>query len=138
LIYSGLVIAGRPGSFRVHFLFFFVFMSGKKGRPKQAVRQERHIGFFLTHAQFAVVQRKMEAAHVNISDYMRQVAVQSEVRAKWTAEEREMVKQLIGMSADLHGLAIAAREQGIAGAEELFRVYRDQMDVVIKKLCHDR
>lgn len=85
-------------------------MSKKKGRPKKAVtvRQERHVGFFLTHAQFAIVERKMEQAHVNISDYMRQVAVHSEVRAKWTAEEREMVRKLVGLSVDLHGLLVVA------------------------------
>ena len=86
-------------------------MGKKKGRPKKAVKQERQIGFFLTLAQFAVVERKMGEARVNISDYMRQVAVQGEVRAKWTPEEREMVRTLVGMSVRLHDLVVAAQEQ---------------------------
>ena len=113
-------------------------MSKKKGRPKKAVRQERNIGFFLTHAQFAIVERKMELARVNISDYMRQVAVQGEVRAKWTPEERELVRKLVGMSVDLHGLMVVAQEQGVALAVESFRAYRDIIDEVIKKLCDER
>lgn len=113
-------------------------MGKKKGRPKKAVKQERQIGFFLTLAQFAVVERKMGEARVNISDYMRQVAVQGEVRAKWTPEEREMVRTLVGMSVRLHDLVVAAQEQGIAEAVELFRGYRDIMDEIIKKLCDDR
>jgi len=113
-------------------------MSGKKGRPKKAVVQEKMVGFFVTFAQWAVIQRKVEAARVNVSDYMRQVAVEGQVRAKWTAEEREMVKQLIGLSVELHGLVTIAREQGAEAAMELFRGYRNIMDEIIKKLCHDR
>jgi hypothetical protein len=113
-------------------------MGGKRGRPKKAVRQERNIGFFLTHAQYAVVRKKMEKANVNLSDYMRQVAIQGEVRAKWTAEEREMVRTLVGMSVDLHGLKTVAQEQGVAVAADLFLAYRDRMDEIIKKLCDDK
>ncbi|HEV2479526.1 MAG TPA: hypothetical protein VGS79_07670 [Puia sp.] len=113
-------------------------MSGKKGRPRKKVVQEKQIGFYVTFAQWDIIQRKMEVAHVNISDYMRQVAVQGEVRAKWTAEEREMVKKLIGMSVDLHELVTVARERDIAAAMELLLRYRGDLDVIIKKLCHDR
>lgn len=113
-------------------------MSGKKGRPKKAIVQEKNIGFFVTFAQWAVIRRKAEEARVNISDYMRQVAVEGQVRAKWTAEEREMVKGLIGMSVELHGLVTIAQEQGAGTAMEFFRAYRDIMDEIIKKLCHDR
>jgi hypothetical protein len=113
-------------------------MNGKKGRPKKAVVQEKNIGFFVTFTQWAIIERKMAAAGVNISDYMRQMAVQGEVRAKWTAEEREMVKKLIGMSVDLHGLVTVARTQGLAVAMDLFVQYRGELDEIIKKLCHDR
>jgi len=113
-------------------------MSGKKGRPPKKVVQEKMIGFYVTFGQWAIIQRKMEKAHVNVSDYMRQMAVHGEVRAKWTAEEREMVKRLIGMSGDLHGLVTIAGEQGVAVAAELFMKYRGDLDEVIKILCHDR
>jgi hypothetical protein len=113
-------------------------MSGKRGRPKKAIVQEKMVGFYVTFDQWAIIRRKAEKARVNISDYMRQVAIDSQVRAKWTAEEREMVRKLIGMSVELHGLVTIAREQGSTVALELFRGYRDIMDDIIKKLCHDR
>lgn len=114
-------------------------MSGKKGRPpKKGATRDKNIGFYMTLAQYAVIERRAEAAGVNISDYMRQVALQGEVRAKWTAEEREMVKKLIGMSVDLHGLVTVARERGVTVAMELFLEYRGDLDEIIKKLCHDR
>jgi hypothetical protein len=113
-------------------------MSEKRGRPKKAVGREKNIGFYMTHDQYRAIQRKAELAKVNISDYMRQVAIQGEVRARWTEEERVMVKALIGMSADLHGLLVAAREQRVSVAMDMFETYRDIMDEIIKKLCHDR
>ena len=91
-------------------------MSKKVGRPQKAVRQEKNIGFYLTWDQYAVVQRKAERARVNISDYMRQVALAAEVKAKWTEEEREMVKTLIRMSVDLNRLA--GEGSGILGVSE--------------------
>lgn len=113
-------------------------MRGKKGRPRKKVIQKKNIGFYMTLAQYADIEGKAKAAGVNISDYMRQVAIQGEVKAKWTAEERGMVKRLIGMSVDLDGLVTIAREREVDVAVELFMKYRDELDEIIKKLCHDR
>jgi proline dehydrogenase len=110
----------------------------KEGRPKQAVRQEKNIGFFVTKLQYAVIERKAQQAGVNLSDYMRQAAVHGIVKARWTEEERQMVKQLIGISVDIHSLARQAEEQGVAQTAILFLRYRDIVDSVIKKLCHER
>ena len=138
---------------------FLCFMSKKKGRPKQAVRQEKNIGFYLTWDQYAIVQRKAAEARVNISDYMRQVALEAEVKAKWTEEERGMVKMLIGMSVELHRLAEAAVDAdggssaigdpdvsgGTCGSASFytepaafFGGLRDRLDEIIKNLCHAR
>jgi site-specific recombinase XerD len=58
-------------------------MAGKRGRPpKKTATREKNIGFYMTWAQYAVIERRAEAAGVNISDYMRQVAIQGEVRAR--------------------------------------------------------
>lgn len=163
LIFSTLFSPGRPDRFRGVFLFYFAVMSKKIGRPKQAVRQEKNIGFYLTWEQYAVVQRKAALAGVNISDYMRQVALTAGVKARWTEEERGMVKTLIGMSVDLHRLACAAATPGVFGASSgvsgagpaavfgaatpggsgmepaaFFGSLRDEMDLIIKNLCHDR
>jgi hypothetical protein len=110
-------------------------MSEKRGRPKKAIaRREKFIGFYVTHGQYSLIQRKAEKAMVNISDYMRQVAITAEVRARWTAEERDMVKKLIGMSADVHRLA--GKASGVGA--EFFKQFGDELDIIIKHLCHDR
>jgi predicted RNA-binding protein with PIN domain len=109
-----------------------------KGRPKKAVRQEKFVGYFVTKLQYYVIQQKAEEAGVSISDYMRQVAVYGQVKAKWTAEERGMVKKLIGISGDIHQLLERAQKDGANQAALIFASYRDILDEIIKQLCHDR
>lgn len=126
-------------------------MGEKRGRPKKDIpRREKMIGFFVTDEQYALIQGKAGEAMENLSGYMRQVAMAGEVRARWTAEERDMVRKLIGMSADLHRLAEdpssgASGASGGAGAlgaaalgAEFFTQLRDELDIIIKHLCHDR
>jgi len=113
-------------------------MADIKGRPKKAVTREKNIGFFVTMAQYAVILQKAERAHVNISDYMRQMAINGYVKAKWTNEEFLMVKKLTGISAGIHQLVEMAREKGAVQAALYFSQYRDVMDEIIKKLCDAR
>ena len=121
----------------------FCVMGEKRGRPKKDIpRREKNIGFFVTNDQYAIIQGKAAEAMENLSGYMRQVAMAGEVRARWTAEERDMVRKLIGMSADLHRLAEGSRDAGALGASgagaEFFTQLGDKLDIIIKHLCHDR
>ena len=71
-------------------------MSKITGRPKKPVVQEKNIGFFVTRVQYFIIQQKAERAGVNISDYMRQVAITGYVKTRWTAEERDIFKKMVG------------------------------------------
>jgi len=113
-------------------------MGENKGRPKKAKRQEKFRGFFVTEVQNYIIQQKATKAGVNISDYMRQVAVHGQVKAKWTEEERQMVKTLIGISTDIHRLVEIAGKEGAVQTVLFFSKYRDVMDTIIKNLCYDR
>jgi hypothetical protein len=123
---------------------FFFFISGQKsmakirGRPPKARKQEKFVGFFVTKMQYFVIQQKAAKAMVTMSDYMRQVAVNAQVKAKWTEEERQMVKQLIGLSGDIHQLVELARKEGAVRTALLFSKYLGIMDEIVNKLCHDR
>jgi hypothetical protein len=113
-------------------------MSVITGRPKKARKQEKFIGYFVTTAQYFIIQQKAVKAHVNMSDYMRQTAVHGYVKARWTPEERQMIKTLIEMSNDIHRLVDLARTQGAAGTALFFSNYRNAIDEIIKKICHDQ
>jgi hypothetical protein len=63
------------------------------GRPKKAIKQEKFLGFFVTNAQHFIIQHRAASALVNMSDYLRQVAIYGHVKSRWTPEERELFKK---------------------------------------------
>ncbi len=65
------------------------------GRPPKAIKQEKNIGFFVTNEQYSVIQGKAIQAKVNISDYMRQMAVNGYVKVRWTEEDVAMLRDLV-------------------------------------------
>ncbi|MBS1603087.1 MAG: hypothetical protein JST42_10505 [Bacteroidetes bacterium] len=113
-------------------------MVKSKGRPKKDRKQEKFVGYFVTEVQYFVIQQKAAKAGVTISDYMRQVAMSGRVKAKWTAEEREMVRKLVGISGDIHQLVELAGKQGAVQAALYFAGYRGIIDEIKNLLCHDR
>ena len=106
------------------------------GRPKKAKKQEKMLGFFVTKMQYFVIQQKVAKAGVTLSDYMRQVAVYGFVKPRWTAEERDCFKKLVGLSNDLHRLVEMARKEGTSHAMLYFERYRDIIDDAIKLIHH--
>jgi hypothetical protein len=103
------------------------------GRPPKAIKQEKNIGFFVTNKQYAIIQKKAEQAKVNISDYMRQMAINGYVKIRWTEEDVAMLKQLVALSNELNAVAGIAEREGVLSAMLLFGKYRDKIDGVIKK-----
>src|SRR5882762_7453656 len=137
-----IVFPGRPNRRYAGFFLSFGLTLLKRlsdmgkitGRPKKGIKQEKNIGFFVTHAQYFVIQQKAGKAGVNISDYMRQVAIFGEVRTRWTPEEREVFKKLVGISNDLQQLVTIARQEGVLATMLYFEKYRTLIDEVIKRL----
>jgi hypothetical protein len=113
-------------------------MGLREGRPKKAVRQEKNIGFFVTKVQYFIIQQKAAEARVNISDYMRQVAINGQVKARWSKEERELFKKMVGLANDMHQLVRIAEKQGAVDAALYFMKYRDLIDEVLKEFGHDK
>jgi hypothetical protein len=109
-----------------------------KGRPPKAIKQEKSITFFVTNAQYAIILEKAAKAKVNISDYMRQMAVNGYVKIRWTEEDVASLKQLVAFSNDLDRLVTIAGQEGVLSAMLLFGNYRDKIDKAIKQLQHDR
>lgn len=108
------------------------------GRPPKAVKQEKNIGFFVTLVQYAIIQHKATQAGVNISDYMRQMAIYGKVTPRWQPEERDQFKKLVAIANDIHEMVKVAKQEGLLHAMTHFEEYRSVMDEVIKYFRHDK
>ena len=88
--------------------------------------------------QLLIIQNKMARANLNLSEYMREVAVNGQVKARWTEEEREILRKLVGISIDINQLVETAKKEGAVQTTLYFKKYRDLIDETIKKLRDDR
>jgi hypothetical protein len=113
-------------------------MGMHEGRPKKAISQEKNIGFFVTKQQYFIIQEKAARAGVNLSDYLRQTAVYGQVKTRWTEEERELFKKLVGICNDMNLVVRLCQQEGAVSATHYFEQYRDLMDLVIKRFGHDQ
>ena len=112
-------------------------MSKKNGRPRKETIQEKYVGFFVTRIQYFVIQDKVAQSGLNLSDYMRKMAVSGQVVARWQPEDRELFKKLVGIANDIQRLVKTAQEQNVLKAMLYFEEYGRVMDEVIKKLNHE-
>jgi hypothetical protein len=112
-------------------------MGMRTGRPPKAIKQEKFLGFWVTRKQHFIIGQKAAQASVNISDYMRQVAIFGRVKTRWREGDQELLGKLIGMSNDLNRIADAAEKEGVLNAMVYFRKYRDRIDNILKQFSHD-
>lgn len=113
-------------------------MAKSKGRPKKAESMEKTVGFWVTHKQYFIIQQKAEEAHVTIAEYMRQVAINGYVEARFTQEERDIFKGLIGIANNINQLVVIAKKEEAPDAVLFFMKCRDKMDKIVNRFCEGK
>jgi hypothetical protein len=108
------------------------------GRPVLPVKRENTTGIRLTKVEHFILTQKARRTGMNLTTYIRQVALNGAVVARLTEEDRQFVRQLIQLSNDLHQLVLLAREQGTLKALLHFQSTRDKIDALLKQLNHDK
>jgi Bacterial mobilisation protein (MobC) len=113
-------------------------MKKSPGRPKKIVKRERTSGIRLTKTEDFIIRNKAAKAGLSFTNYIRKMAIYGELRARFTDEERQFVRQLIGMSGNLNQLTKAAHKEGLLQAILYFEGYRDRIDELLNHLQHDK
>lgn len=96
------------------------------------------MGIWLTTPEKFIIDNKSERTGLSTSSYVRKMAIEGEVKARLTGEEQEMIKQLIGMSNDLHRLVMLTKQENLLTIMLRFEAYRDKFDQVFNKLVYDK
>jgi hypothetical protein len=109
-------------------------MAKTAGRPKKAVKHERFTSIGLTRSEDFIIREKAAKAGLPLSGYLRTMAIYGQVHAKFTDEELNFVKQLIGMSSNLHQLTRIAQHEGMLQAIMYFETYRNRIDELLNHL----
>jgi hypothetical protein len=114
--------------------------SGKKGtgRPSTTEARENTTGIRLTKAERFIIVQKARRTGMNLTTYIRQMAINGKVVGRFSEEDRQIVRELIQMSSDIHQVATVAKEAGILKATHHYEALRDRIDQLLNWLDHDK
>jgi len=106
----------------------------KGGRPKKASTRKIVKGIRYTTVEYFVVKQKAARAGMAISIYIRQMSMTGKLTARLNEEERQFVRQLIGMANNLNQLTKKGHQEGFITAVLMFEKYKNLMDELLEKL----
>ena len=112
-------------------------MSDKKnkgGRPVKVIKREAATGVRFTKSEYFIVKHKASKAGLRITQYLREMAIEGQIIARLTQEERNQIRQLVGMANNLNQLAKTAHQEGVLKAMFYFNKYVKELDEVLFKL----
>ena len=108
----------------------------KAGRPEKAIKRERRACIRFSKVEYFVIRQKASKAGLKASAYIRQIAINGEVMRRLNDEERQFVRQLIGMSNNLNQLTKNSYKEGMLKTTLYFETYRNEIDALLKKINH--
>ena len=104
------------------------------GRPKKPVKRDIVKGIRFTKSEFFVVKQKAAKAGIGISSFIRQMAINAKIKPLLDEEERQFVRQLIGIANNLNQLTKKGHQEGFLTAVLMFEKYKKTIDELLEKL----
>jgi len=104
------------------------------GRPKKPVKRDIVKGVRFTKSEFFVVKQKAAKAGIGISSFIRQMAINGKIKPLLDEEERQFVRQLIGIANNLNQLTKKGHQEGFLTAVLMFEKYKNSIDELLEKL----
>ena len=104
------------------------------GRPKKTVTKDIIKGIRFSTVEYYVVKQKAARSGMGVTLYIRQMAMQGKVNSRLNEEERQFVRQLIGMANNLNQLTKKGHQEGFITAVLMFEKYKNLMGELLEKL----
>jgi hypothetical protein len=108
----------------------------KRGRPAKTIRKDVRACIRFSKMEYFIIRQKASKAGLKASAYLRDIAINGEVKLRISEEERQFIRQLIGMSNNLNQLTKNSYKEGMLKTVLYFETYRNALDVLLKKLNH--
>ena len=106
----------------------------KNGRPKKAVKKEIVRSVRFSKTEYFIVKQHASKWGLKITVYIRQMALQGQIIARLSEEERQFVRQLIGMANNLNQLTKMGHQEGFITSVLMFEKYKNVIDELLEKL----
>src|SRR3954470_6538493 len=108
----------------------------RAGRPVKATKKDIRAAVRFSKTEDFIVRQKAAKAGLKVSAYVRQMVLIGKLTNRLSEEERQFVRQLIGMSNNLNQLAKNSHQEGMLRTMLYFEAFRNQIDSLLKKLNH--
>lgn len=106
----------------------------KNGRPKKAVKKEIVRSVRFSKTEYFIVKQHASKSGLKITVYIRQMALNGKIKPVLNEEERQIVRQLIGMANNLNQLTKMGHQEGSITSVFMFEKYKNFMDDLLEKL----
>lgn len=104
------------------------------GRPAKTIKKEIRASIRFSKLEYYVIRQKAARAGIKASAYIREVAINGQVIKRLNDEERQFVRQLVGLSNNINQLTKNSYREGMLKTMLYFKAYRNQIDTLLKKL----
>ena len=98
----------------------------------------RRVAISMQESEFLRVHAKAKEAKMPFSAYVRYMIFEGKVNACLNEEEKQLFREMVTMSNDLHQLWKMAHDQGVEQAMVDFEAARDMVDKILNIQNHDR
>ena len=105
----------------------------KGGRPRKPVNRTV-TSLRLTKVELYVVKSKAAKVGLPVTAYIRQMAINGKLTSRLNEEERQFVRELVGIANNLNQLTKKGHQEGLLSAVLMFEKYRNMIDDLLEKL----
>lgn len=103
------------------------------GRPKKSVKKDIVRSIRFSKVEYYIIKQKASRAGIKIPSYIRQMAMRGKVISRLNEEERQFVRQLIGMANNLNQLTKKGHQEGLLTAVLMFEKYKNIIEELLEK-----
>jgi hypothetical protein len=106
----------------------------KRPRTPAGLERKKRVTLNLTEPEYRLIQKNAREAGMTFGAYARRVSLVGKVNARLSEEDKELFREAVAMSNDLHQLWKQARDEGLEDALSSFEAGRNVVDALLNKL----
>lgn len=108
----------------------------KAGRPLKTIKKDIRAAVRFSQTEYFIVQTKATKTGLKISAYIREVAINTEIKPRLSDEDRHIARKLAGISNNINQLAKTAHKEGLLSAFQYFEIFKTAIDDFLNRFCH--
>ena len=109
----------------------------KGGRPRKPANRTV-TSLRLSSAERYIIKCKAIEAGLSITTYIRQMAINGKIITRLNEEEKQIVRDFVGIANNFNQLTKKAHQEGLLTALMFFDKYKNQFDEFLKRFKNDK